>query len=48
MQGADSCMMAGRDVAAVSSVADLTFLSALRRVFHRNVKSKATLASYGG
>ena len=29
-----------------SSVADLTFLSALPRVIHRNVKSKATLESY--
>jgi hypothetical protein len=28
------------------SVADLTFLSALPRVIHRNVKSKATLLSY--
>ena len=31
---------------AVTSVADLTFLSALPRVIHRNVKSKATLESY--
>jgi hypothetical protein len=30
---------------SLTSVADLTFLSALRRVLHRNVKSKATLES---
>ena len=30
-----------------ASVADLTFLSALPRVIHRNVKFKATLESYG-